>query len=80
MSASVVPQPRLTRTAPRVSGGRNPHGRKDMGGLDLAGGAGRPGRHRNAFEVEGDDRGLGLHARHGKKRRIGQPFGARRRK
>ena len=35
MSASVVLQPRLTRTAPRSSARRNSHGGKDMGGLTL---------------------------------------------
>ena len=36
-----------------------------------------PGRHRNPLEIEGDDRGFGLHALDGKKSRIRQPLGRR---
>ncbi len=75
MSASVVVQPRLTRTAPRSERRRNPHGGKDMGGLHLAGRAGGARRHRDALEIEGDHGGLGLHAFDRKKRRIRQPLG-----
>ena len=58
----VVVGPRLTRTAARASCGRNSHGRQHVRGLDLAGGAGRARRHGNPLEIEGNDRGLRLHA------------------
>ncbi len=60
MSAAEVDQPRLSRTAPRASSLPNPHGRQDMGWLDLARRAGGTRRYRNTAEIEANYGRFGL--------------------
>ena len=62
-SASVEPQPKLTRKRPRADVRRDAHGLKHMGARDLAGRARRAGRHRDAFEIERHQQRLGRESR-----------------